>query len=290
MQNAYTDAMGRTNPTATELGAGNIGGLTLTSGLYKWSTGVTIPSDLTLSGGTNDVWIFQIAQDLNVSSATKIILSGGAEAHNVFWVVAGQTTIGTTAVFNGTILDQTAIVLNTGAQLNGQALAQTAVTLDANTVIIPSSAYLTATPAPVYTYSNTGTNNSALGTGLVTQTPINNPAVTTTQIDGCLSGDLFSATTGQACGENSATGQSVMSGATGAYNFGTGTLKNGSAGSAVIDLQNFLNAKFNLGLAVDGKFGPKTTAGVKEWQTNNSLSADGLVGVKTKAMMNANAR
>ena len=58
IQTAYTDAMGRTNPTATELGAGNIGGMTLTPGLYKWSTGVTIPSDLTLSGGTNDVWIF----------------------------------------------------------------------------------------------------------------------------------------------------------------------------------------------------------------------------------------
>jgi Ice-binding-like len=138
METAYTDAAGRTNPTATELGAGNIGGLTLAPGLYKWGTGVTIPSDVTLAGGANDVWIFQIAQNLDVSSGVKIVLSGGAIANNVFWAVAGQTTIGTTAVFNGNILDQTAIVMNTGATLNGRALAQTAVTLDADTVTVPS--------------------------------------------------------------------------------------------------------------------------------------------------------
>lgn len=149
METAYTDAMGRTNPTATELGAGNIGGLTIVPGLYKWGTGVTIPADVTLSGSANDVWIFQIAQNLNVNSAVKIILSGGAKANNIFWVVAGQTTLGTMSVFNGNILGQTAIVLNTGATLNGRALAQTAVTLDANTVSIPSvSASVTsATPA-----------------------------------------------------------------------------------------------------------------------------------------------
>jgi len=139
METAYTDGAGRTNPTATELGAGNIGGMTLAPGLYKWSTGLTIPTDVTLSGSANDVWIFQIAQNLNVSSAAKIILSGGAQAGNVFWIVAGQTTIGTTAVFNGNILDQTAIVLNTGATLNGRALAQTAVTLDSNSVTVPSA-------------------------------------------------------------------------------------------------------------------------------------------------------
>lgn len=163
MQTAYTDAMGRTNPTATELGAGNIGGMTLAPGLYKWSTGVTIPSDLTLSGSTNDVWIFQIAQNLNVSSATKIILSGGAQASNIFWVVAGQTTIGTTAVFNGNILDQTAIVLNTGATLNGRALAQSAVTLDANKVTLQEGITLVTTPPmnTVVTTTNTNSNSNS---------------------------------------------------------------------------------------------------------------------------------
>jgi hypothetical protein len=136
MQTAYTDAAGRTNPTATGLGAGNIGGRTLAPGLYKWSTGVTIPADLTLSGSSTSVWIFQIAQNLDISSGKKVILSGGANAKNIFWQVAGQATIETTAVFNGTILGQTSIVLNTGATLNGRAWAQSAVTLNANTVTI----------------------------------------------------------------------------------------------------------------------------------------------------------
>jgi hypothetical protein len=137
MQNAYVDAAGRTLPTATELGAGNIGGMNLAPGLYKWSTGVTIPTNVTLSGSTNDVWIFQIAQNLTVSSGAQVILSGGAQTSNIFWQVAGQTTLGTNSVFNGNILDQTAIVLNTGAVLNGRAFAQTAVTLDSNTVNKP---------------------------------------------------------------------------------------------------------------------------------------------------------
>ncbi|MDO8715807.1 MAG: ice-binding family protein [Dehalococcoidales bacterium] len=137
MQTAYTDAAGRTLPTATELGAGNIAGMTLAPGLYKWGTGLTIPGDVTLSGGANDVWIFQVAQTLNLGNGAHINLSGGAQAKNIFWQVAGQTTIGTTAVMNGNILCQTAIVLNTGATLNGRALAQTAVTLNANVVVKP---------------------------------------------------------------------------------------------------------------------------------------------------------
>ena len=134
MQTAYTDAAGRKNPTATELGTGNIGGKIIKPGLYKWSSNVIIPMDVTLSGDKNAVWIFQIAGTLDVSSGKKVILSGGAQSKNIFWQIAGKTTLGTTAVFNGTILDKTAIVLKTGAKLNGRALAQTAVTLDANAV------------------------------------------------------------------------------------------------------------------------------------------------------------
>jgi len=97
METAYTDAAGRTLPDFTELGAGNIGGMTLAPGLYKWSTGVTIPTDVTLSGGPDDVWIFQIAGTLDISSAKSVILSGGAQAKNIFWAVAGAVTLGTTS-------------------------------------------------------------------------------------------------------------------------------------------------------------------------------------------------
>jgi hypothetical protein len=139
METAYTNAAGRTLPAATELGAGNIGGMTLAPGLYKWSTGVLIPTDITLAGNANDVWIFQIGQTLTVSDGVHVNLSGGARAANIFWQVAAQTTLGTTSVVNGNILCQTAIVLNTGATLNGRALAQTAVTLNASAVIKPTA-------------------------------------------------------------------------------------------------------------------------------------------------------
>ena len=138
MEIAYTDAASRTLPDFTELGAGDISGLTLVPGLYKWGTGVMVASNITLSGNVNDVWIFQVAEDLTVSNAVIITLSGGAVAKNVFWQVAGQATLGTTSDFKGVILSQTQIVLETGAILNGRALAQTAVTLDANAVTAPA--------------------------------------------------------------------------------------------------------------------------------------------------------
>jgi hypothetical protein len=64
MQAAYTDIAGRTLPDFTELGAGEIGGLTLAPGLYKWGTSVLVSTDVTLSGGPNDLFIFQIAGTL----------------------------------------------------------------------------------------------------------------------------------------------------------------------------------------------------------------------------------
>lgn len=134
MQTAYTNAAGRTSPTATNLGAGNIGGMTIGPGLYKWSTGVTIPSTLTLKGGPNSVWIFQISGTLNLASNVNIVLQGGAQAKNVFWQVAGKTTLGSTSTMKGVILDKTAIIMKSGATLDGRALAQTAVTLIADTV------------------------------------------------------------------------------------------------------------------------------------------------------------
>jgi hypothetical protein len=138
MITAYNDAAGRSNPDFTALGTGNIGGKTLTPGLYKWTNTVTIPTSVTISGGANDVWIFQIAGNLTQSAATNITLSGGAQAKNIFWQVAGTVTIGTTAHFEGIILSKTGITLGTNATMNGRALAQTAVILDKNTLVQPN--------------------------------------------------------------------------------------------------------------------------------------------------------
>lgn len=208
METAYTDAQGRTNPTETELGAGNIGGMTLAPGLYKWSTGVTIPTDVTLSGSANDVWIFQIAQNLDISSAKKVILSGGAQANNIFWAVAGQVTIGTTAEMSGNILGQTAIVLNTGAILNGRALAQSAVTLDSSSV---SGAVTTTVIAPVTTTASVVTTSVTASTtpysGSSSSTPAAQVATAVDAVNdsGCASGNKFSTVTGRSCISEAAT-------------------------------------------------------------------------------------
>jgi hypothetical protein len=136
VESAYTDAAGRTSPDFVDFGAGQIGGRTLAPGLYKWSTGVSISTDVTLAGGPNDVWIFQIAGPLTQASATTVRLAGGVQARNIFWQSAGAVTLGTGAHFEGTILAKTMIALNTGASTHGRLLAQTAVTLQQNRVTI----------------------------------------------------------------------------------------------------------------------------------------------------------
>jgi len=139
MELAYTDAAGRA-PDVTELGAGNIGGFTLAPGVYKWGTGVTIPTDLTLSGAANDVWIFQIAGDVTMAGAKSVNLVGGARAKNVFWQIAGGAglTIGDASHFEGIVLAMTVIKVGTAGSVNGRLLSQTAVNILKSTVTQPA--------------------------------------------------------------------------------------------------------------------------------------------------------
>ena len=137
METAYNDAKNRVLPDHLNLGAGNVQGMTLTPGLYKWETSLSIPSAVTISGGANDVWIFQITEDLLVGNGAIVTLTGGALPKNIFWQVTGQTTLGTTSDFKGVVLCATAIVLQTGAVMNGRALAQTAVTIDDSDITQP---------------------------------------------------------------------------------------------------------------------------------------------------------
>lgn len=138
MEVAYLDAEGRQSPDFTELGAGEIGGLTLRPGLYKWGTGVKISTDVTLAGGPNDVFIFQVAGTLLQASATRVTLAGGVQAKNVFWQVSDGVAIGTTAHFEGIVLGKTKVAVKTGASVQGRLLAQTAVTLEMNAVTQPA--------------------------------------------------------------------------------------------------------------------------------------------------------
>ena len=134
MSLAYNNATGRLNPDFVELHAGEIGGKTLTSGLYKWTNTVVITDDLIFSGSENDVWILQVAGNLTMSSDVNIILNGGAQARNIFWQVAGNVTIGSNSHFEGIVLSMTGTTLNSGASFNGRILTQTAAIFDANTV------------------------------------------------------------------------------------------------------------------------------------------------------------
>ena len=158
MKTAYTNAQGRTDPGYINLGAGNINGLTLAPGLYKWSTGLDMSTSVTLKGNASSVWIFQIAGTLTIGNSAKVILSGGALPQNVFWSVASGVSLGTGAQFYGNILSQTAITIATGASLVGRALAQTEVTLQGNNIKVPSP------PVPVAKY-NVTFNETGLSPG-----------------------------------------------------------------------------------------------------------------------------
>jgi hypothetical protein len=138
MGTAYEDAAGRSAPGFLNLGDGAIGGRTLVPGLYNWTSTVTIPSDVTISGGAEDVWIFQITGDLTMAAAQRMTLTGGAQAKNIVWQVAGEVDFGSTSHAEGIVLSKTAIHLGTGASINGRLLAQTAVTLASATVTEPA--------------------------------------------------------------------------------------------------------------------------------------------------------
>jgi hypothetical protein len=135
---AYNNAAGRVNPT---LIAGNLGGKTLVPGLYKSTGSLAISSgDLTLDGqgNPNAVFIFQIASTLTTGSGRQVILTGDAQASNVFWQVGSSCAFGTTTSFVGTVMAHDEITFDTGAVLVGRALSEIAeVTMLTNNITMP---------------------------------------------------------------------------------------------------------------------------------------------------------
>ena len=137
MMTAYTDAAGRPTPDHTNFDASMLGTTTITPGLYNFTGGVTIPANVAISGGPNDVFIFQINGDLTMSAMKTMTLTG-ARPKNIFWQVTGAVDIGASSHAEGIILSKTAINLGTGASINGRLLAQTAVTIAGSTVTAPA--------------------------------------------------------------------------------------------------------------------------------------------------------
>jgi hypothetical protein len=137
---AYNDAAGRTLCATTV--AGNLGGQTLAPGLYKSTSSLAISAgDLTLDakGDGDAVFIFQMASTLTTTAGRQVVLTGGARSTNIFWQVGTSATFGTTTSFQGTVMADQAITLNTGAALNGRALARIgAVALDNNNIVKPA--------------------------------------------------------------------------------------------------------------------------------------------------------
>ncbi|MBA3456824.1 MAG: DUF3494 domain-containing protein [Deltaproteobacteria bacterium] len=137
MEAAYTDAASRTNPTKLDLMDGILQAQTLAPGLYTWGTGVTVPSNLTFAGAASDVWILQIASTLDVSANMRVVLSGSAQAKNIYWQVAGQVTIHAGAHFEGIILAKTGVTLQNMASMKSRVYAQSMIALDNNQITAP---------------------------------------------------------------------------------------------------------------------------------------------------------
>lgn len=140
MVTSYNDAAGRVATDIVTI-SGNIGGLTLTPGLYKSTSSLSISSgDVTFDalGNADAVFIIQIASTLTTTPGRKVFLAGGAKASNIFWQVGSSASFGTTTSFKGNVIALESITFSTGAVLNGRALARNgAVTMQGNTFVKP---------------------------------------------------------------------------------------------------------------------------------------------------------
>ena len=148
---AYNDAATR---PATGTVAGDIGGHTITPGIYKASSSLGLTGTVTLNGqgDPNAVFIFQIRSTLTTASASTVKLINGAKACNVFWQIGSSATLGTGSEFTGTILALTSITVTTDVRVTGRALARNgAVTLDTDTFITPTCKAPKPTPTVTVT-------------------------------------------------------------------------------------------------------------------------------------------
>jgi hypothetical protein len=163
MYTAYTDAQGITAPAPViNSGAGELAGLTLTPGVYKFSESlVQISSGGTLTlncgGNSSSTYIFQIPDALTLGTGAAVSLSGGCQPQNIYWAVGTQVTMGTTSTLPGIVLAGTSIAINSGAVLTGKALAQAAVNLVGTTGSGVTGVTMTA---PVTTTNTTSTTNT----------------------------------------------------------------------------------------------------------------------------------
>jgi hypothetical protein len=131
MIEAFVDAMGRPNfdDARINLGGGDIGGKVLTPGVYTFTVSLDIPEDITLDGGPNDVFIIQVDGPLTLADDTEVLLSGGVDPNNVFWVVTGPVSVGSDSSMQGVIMGADDILMKPGSNLDGRIQGQKNVVL-----------------------------------------------------------------------------------------------------------------------------------------------------------------
>ena len=129
----------------------NLGGLTLTPGVYCFSSSAQLTGTLTLNalGNPGSVWVFQIGSTLTTASGASVVFINGGQSCGAFWQVGSSATLGTTTNFSGNILALASITANTGATSSGALFARTgAVTLDSNVVSVVGSCGSGPQPSP----------------------------------------------------------------------------------------------------------------------------------------------
>lgn len=126
-------------PVTQDLTGINLGGLTLTPGVYHFSSSAQLTGTLTLNGlgQTDPLFIFQIGSTLTTASASSIVTINGADACDAFFQVGSSATLGTGTMFAGTIIASASDTLTTGASVIGRVIALNgAVTLDTNDITV----------------------------------------------------------------------------------------------------------------------------------------------------------
>ncbi len=234
--------------------------LSLTGSGAKSMAALVIGGTFTVNGPTATLTGASTSYNIILGSVLARRLSWGATTSSPVAVNKSNTYF--TSGSTGKITPTTGRIITTVGDINPDGSTTT------------SSSTTTTTPTSTVTTTTTTTTTPTPDL-IITAVP-NAPAPVE---PGCSGGNKFNTANGNLC-VNTVVAESKT------YNLGTVTLKNGSKGEAVKELQRFLNDKLNLGLALDGKLGPKTIAVIKKWQKDNGLVADGMVGPKTKALIN----
>lgn len=232
-------------------------------GSYTPPTDTTPPTNTSVSinVGATSTSSLSATLTLAATDATQMLVSNDAGFAGATWETYATSKLWTLTSGDG--------VKTVYAKFRDAALNMSASTSDSIIVSGTGTVAVPVTPAE-------GCSGGNLVNPLTGQSCLNNSDVS----GGCSGGNLVNSLTGQSCNNN------VKK----VYDFGTKTLKNGSKGEAVKELQRFLNQVLNLGLVIDGKLGPKTIAVIKKWQKAHGLKADGLIGPKTKALMNSSVQ